>query len=249
MSPDRRVEWLIASRAKAGSSEADNEDAAAAAADGSRFAVCDGATEGWESGPWARHLAGAYIRRVPTPATFTRWLEKVRGAWTPPAASGPVAWYAEEKQEQGSFATLLGMELRPSIAANGEWVWKAVAVGDSCVIQLRNAELETAFPFSSPAAFDTWPRLVPSLVDLACPEPEWLAGRARPGDLFVLATDAAAARLLDPPARDAACAVFQRGLQAHDREPILTWLREVQNDHNDDATAIVIRILAASEDS
>src|SRR5262245_23249421 len=103
-----RAEWVSATVAKVGHRPEENEDAAAASPDELRFAVADGATEGWESGPWAARLANAYVRRPPGPADFDRWLAKVRRDWKPAAEAGPMAWYAAEKRDQGSFAALVG---------------------------------------------------------------------------------------------------------------------------------------------
>ena len=49
-------EWISATVPKSGNRPEENEDATAAAPDALRFAVSDGATEGWESGPWATRL-------------------------------------------------------------------------------------------------------------------------------------------------------------------------------------------------
>src|SRR5436305_1650294 len=99
--------WFAASVPKPGSRAEENEDATAADAKRVRFAIADGATEGWQSRAWANHLASAFIRHPPGPADFPKWLEKIRRNWKP-QASGNEAWYASVKQEQGSFATLLG---------------------------------------------------------------------------------------------------------------------------------------------
>jgi hypothetical protein len=150
-------EWIAASVAKRGNQPGENEDATAAAPDELRFAVCDGATEGWESGPWAARLAAAFVARPPEPADFPGWLASARD-WAPDALEGTQPWYVAEKREQGSFATLLGLELRRS--QNGEgWSWRAVAVGDSCLFHLRGTELAQAFPLESAAAFGNRPAL------------------------------------------------------------------------------------------
>ena len=240
------VVWLSATLPKAGHRPAENEDASAVASDLSRFAVCDGATEGWESRAWAKHLARADARRAPAPDTFADWLEQVRG-WTPPPGDGPVAWYAAEKREQGSFATLLGLELRPSQARPGEWAWKAVAVGDSCLVQVRGEDVEAAFPFTTPAAFGTRPALVPSSADAACPDPEWLAGRAAAGDLLLLATDAVAAKLVDPATVAPALIAVREALRDGKPDPLHAWFREVQSTANDDVTLVAIRLPDAPE--
>jgi len=237
-------EWVAASVAKRGHRADENEDATAAA--GLRFAVADGATEGWESGRWAARLAAAYVGGPPTPADFPAWLAAARD-WSPPAAD-PVPWYVAEKQEQGSFATLVGVELRRSRTTDG-WAWRAVAVGDSCLFHARGDELVLAVPLTTPAAFGNRPPLVPSSAERACSEPEWFAGRAEPGDVFLLATDAAAARLLRPgglAAGLAAARAARAARAAGAADPLADWCRAVQDDANDDVTVLAVRLTVGS---
>src|SRR5438552_1045407 len=127
--PAPSLHWASALRPKPGNTAAENEDATAT--DGLRFAVCDGATEGWQSGEWASHLAGLFVRRPPTPADFSEWLAAARNRWKPTVPKEAVPWYVEAKRAEGSFATLLGVEFRASQKTPGQWAWKAVAVGDS----------------------------------------------------------------------------------------------------------------------
>lgn len=229
-------EWVAASVAKRGNRADENEDAAAAA--GLRFAVADGATEGWESGRWAARLAAAYVAGPPTPADFPAWLAAAR-EWSPPAAD-PAPWYVAEKQEQGSFATLVGLELRRARTPPG-WAWRAVAVGDSCLLHVRGERALLAVPLTKPAAFGSRPPLVPSAAARACPEPGWFAGRAEPGDLLILASDAAAARLLRRDGLASGLAAARAALAAGAPDPLADWCRAVQDGANDDVTVLAVR--------
>jgi hypothetical protein len=239
-------EWISATTPKLGNSAGENEDAVAAAPEALRFAVSDGASEGWESGPWAGRLAAAFVGGPPSPHEFPAWLAEARRGWAQKPAAGPEAWYASVKQEQGSFATLLGLELRHSRSTSG-WAWRAVAVGDSCLLHVRGGALQAAFPLATPKAFGNRPPLLPSSPDAKCPEPEWFAGRAEPEDLFLLATDAAAARLLDPPALAAALPAVREALVAGEPGPLYRWFREVQAVANDDVSLVAIRLPDAQE--
>ena len=233
-------EWISATVPKRGNRPDENEDATAASADALRFAIADGATEGWESGPWAARLVAAFVERPPGPADFPDWLAAARD-WAPPTPGGAQPWYVAEKQEQGSFATLVGLELRRSRRAD-EWAWRAVAVGDSCLFHVRSGELALAFPLESAEAFGNRPALVPSSTALQRPEPEWCAGRAQPGDVFLLVTDAGAARLFDPEARGAAVVAVAAALAAGDPAALAGWGRLVQDTTNDDVSVIAIRL-------
>jgi hypothetical protein len=243
-----KIRWVSASVQKAGNRQTENEDAVATAPDGLRFAVADGATEGWESGPWAARLASAYVAKPPDPTDFPVWLASVRQGWSAPAKES-VPWYAAEKQEEGSFATLAGLELRQSKRGTG-WAWRAVAIGDSCLLHVRSGRVETAFPLTSPKEFGHQPALVPSSPSAPCPTPQWLAGRVSPGDLLLLATDAVAVRLLslpDPAAWQSILDAIRDALHASDSAALLERLREFQTATNDDMTLVAIRIPTAPE--
>jgi serine/threonine protein phosphatase PrpC len=243
MTTPRLQGWIAASVAKPGSRTAENEDATAADPKRVRFAVADGATEGWQSGGWAAHLASAYIRRPPSPADFDDWLAVARREWTPPATRGAV-WYTEVKTEQGSFATLLGLEFRQAQSPPG-LAWKAVAVGDSCLLILRKGRFEVTFPISSVTEFGNTPPLVPSSPERKCPAPEWLAGRAEPGDLFLLVTDAVARSILasdTKPGEDPITRAVQSAVTSGKPQPVTKVLHELQGTLNDDATVVAVRV-------
>jgi hypothetical protein len=244
--PSPPVEYVSATLPKLGNRAEENEDAVAAAPDGLRFAIADGASEGWESGAWAARLGSAFVRRPPAPTDFPQWLAELREAWAPAAVAQSAPWYASVKQAQGSFATLLGLEFRLS-GAGSNWTWKAVAVGDTCALYIRGEELKASFPLASVKEFGSRPALVSSSVAAPCPAPEWLAGYADPGDLFLMASDAAAARLLDPKALAPALAAARESLKTRDSGPLLAWCREVQSAINDDVSVIAIRLTSTQE--
>jgi hypothetical protein len=240
--PVPAIDSVWVSVPKPGNRPEENEDAVASDPAGFRFAVADGATEGWQSGAWAVHLATAFVRRPPGPADFPVWLTATRRDWAPPAQPGPAPWYAEAKQREGSFATLLGVELRPGGASG--WAWKAVAVGDSCLFHVRGSGVEVAFPIDSAAGFSSRPPLIPSSAAVKCPPPEWLAGRAAPGDLLLIATDAAAAHLLalGGSARAAALDLARSAVASRDTTGLMGFLQELQRARNDDSSLLALRI-------
>jgi hypothetical protein len=240
------LEWVTATLPKAGLRPEENEDAVAADAAKMRFAVADGASEGWQSRAWASRLAGGFLHHPPTPADFARWLAAAR-KWSPPAAAG--TWYAEAKSEQGSFATLLGLELRRPADGAG-LAWRAIAVGDSCLLVVRDGRVETAFPVSSADGFGNRTPLIPSSSAAACPWPQWMAGRAAPGDLMLLATDAVARHLLglgDARAWEPVLAAVTQSLASASSDLVLQLLLGLQPTLNDDASVVAIRIPTASE--
>ena len=244
------LSWISASCPKPGNAGGENEDATAADPGLLRFAVADGATEAWQSGGWASHLAAEFVRQPPSPGNFPAWLATARGGWTPPAAG--TAWYVEVKQEQGSFATLIGLEFRRPTKAPPGLLWKAVAVGDSCLLILRGGRFEVAFPLATVSEFGSRPALVPSSTEVRCPTPEWLAGRAEAGDLFILASDAVARYLLSLPTpadQNPLLLAIQGGAATKTPGVVLESLLGLNNVLNDDASIIAILVPEPPEPS
>lgn len=231
------LETAAASVPKAGHRPDENEDAHAAA--GGRFAVADGASEGWSSGPWARALAAAFVAAPPTPDSYPAWLAAVRANYTAPSTGS--SWYAEVKQEQGAFATLLGLTIEPAKA--GGLKWRAAAVGDSCVFQVRSGNLLARFPVETLDEFSNRPRLIGTAAGSGVPEPDWYAGRAEPGDVFYLLTDAAAEWFLRAAANgDAPWAVLDGGAEPAAFAAWVDSRRAAKAIRNDDCTVIRVRI-------
>ena len=181
---------------KEGSTAEECEDAVAFDAGALRFAVSDGATEAFDAGRWAARLAERWVgtSRPPlTAAEFGPWLRE-QGEWLHASWEGrKLPWYAEEKRRTGAFAAFVGLRLE----ARGRGVsWRALALGDTCLLQRRGRELVAAVPVSGHEAFGSSPPLVPSsepLMGAALAQLVEAEGRAEPGDVFLLVTDALAA--------------------------------------------------------
>lgn len=196
---------------RAGSNVAQYEDAFYPRTDGVRharrlrFAVADGASESMLSGLWADLLVRTWCRarrrRLP------QILALAKGAWDVELAAyleererndRPIQWFEEPGLAKGAFATVLGVAFATDHGhADGEW--EAVAVGDSCLFQVREGELLSAFPIKSSTEFDSVPKLVPSQVadaDRVLAAVDVERGEWRSGDTFFLATDAIAASFL-----------------------------------------------------
>jgi Protein phosphatase 2C len=158
------------------------------------FVVTDGATEAFGSRYWSRLLAKSWVRFLSatnTPAfmelaaslgdrAHLRWSNRV------------LPWYAEEKLKSGSFAAFIGLTLDFDKARAS---WKALSIGDCCLIQCRRGNVVTAIPLSDPAEFSYRPILLPSLKDsqaeMTCSVSVY-EGTAEPGDVFLLMSDAVA---------------------------------------------------------
>ncbi len=191
-------------------------------------AVADGATESAFSGAWARHLVQCFCRDLPaTPEALQHRLASWRASWQPDLPA-TLPWYVAAKVEEGAHAALLGLIVQP------EGTWQAVAVGDAVLLHLRAAQLLKAWPIDNPAHFHHRPALLGSRDDSGLVPVEGIEGRWKPGDAFVLATDALGAWLLgdDPtlPLRLTTGELAQHVTAARHRRAL----------RNDDVAAVVV---------
>lgn len=185
---------------KAGNSAAEYEDAhwprEACDADGAvKLAVADGATETSFSGLWARLLVKSYGRGRLDNSTWDDELTRLRRVWARAVGQKPLPWYAEEKLRQGAYSSLTGLTLIPPVGPEGRsGEFSALAIGDSCLFQVRGGSLLWSFPFATAEEFNSRPLLLSSQspgsereIAAECANGEWQAG-----DLFFLMTDALA---------------------------------------------------------
>ena len=237
---------------RAGSSVAQYEDAFYPTTDGPRharrlrFAVADGASESMLAGLWAALLVRTWCKA--RRRSLPQILELAKGAWDVELAAyledrdrteRPIQWFEEPGLERGAFATLLGVAFSTRSPSNG--VWEATSVGDSCLFQVREGELLSAFPLKSSSEFDNTPKLVPSRTEPPPAESE--RGDWRTGDTFFLATDAVAAWFLRSYERGGAPWDELAGLGAVQFPEWAAARRADRTMRNDDAT--VVRIVVA----
>ena len=239
---------------KEGSAPEECEDAAGVNVRGLRFAVADGATEAFDARRWAVRLAEAWVGGEEAPlsaAEFGPWL-RAQGEWLHASWEGRrLPWYAEEKRRAGSYAAFVGLRLEAGGAR-----WRAVALGDSCLVQVRGGGLSAALPVSSHEAFGSSPPLVPSSPSLAGAALARLVeaeGEAAPGDTFLLMTDALAAWYFEAFARrDPSVARFDSLLAASDNEALSGLVRReraASRMRDDDVAAVRITLGMAKDES
>ena len=171
------------------------EDAIAFDIHTARFAVTDGATEAFHAQQWARNLAEHWVRNEATLTVedFRAWVanegRELHDSW-----SGlTLSWYSEEKARTGSFAAFVGVEL--DLKSNTP-SWKAIALGDACLLHCRGGVLLKSFPLSRSESFKSSPILVASkaaLHESTMSSAVVDSGTCEDGDVLLLASDAAAA--------------------------------------------------------
>lgn len=194
---------------KAGLLPSECEDATALSLRQMRFCVADGATEAYDSRRWATLLTRCWAANshLLTTEEFEPWLSILGGRLERRWSRKALPWYAEEKARGGAFAAFIGVAFIPS---GDRLVWQAVALGDSCLVQVQKGAIVNALPISDPEAFGYHPTLIPSNLHRLQGIGEQFtvaAGNAALRDSFWLLTDAIAAWYLrmsveDPPRVD-----------------------------------------------
>lgn len=170
---------------------ASGEDRWAADPERRRWALCDGASEGWDSGAWAGALSSTLVRGGPC-------LESIARARRDFAISGagPQDWLTQRASARGSWSTALLVEI-----GRGGRSLHASAIGDSCLFVLDGFDIMASFPLETALAFSNTPDLVADRVLPGDGEPTSFRNAVfKLGDLrrpsILLATDALAAFLL-----------------------------------------------------
>jgi hypothetical protein len=179
---------------KLGHEASECEDVIAVDAQTCRFAVADGATEAFDARNWAERLAQHWVQNESalTPEEFRCWVaaegRELRDSWEGLSLS----WYSEEKARNGSFAAFVGVEIDLESESPS---WKAIALGDACLIHCRSGALLKSFPLSRSESFNTAPVLVASdssLHEIAMQSVVVDSGSCQNGDVLLLLSDAAA---------------------------------------------------------
>ncbi len=151
------------------------------------FAIADGATESICADVWAKMLVEAYVANpVGDLAGWAAWLAPVRQRWCEHVETLDLPWFAEHKLEAGAAASLLGLVIEPDAT------WRAIAVGDSCLFQIREGKVIERFPVTRSSDFDNCPPLICSCLRKPESAPLETSGDCQAGDHLLLMTDAIA---------------------------------------------------------
>jgi serine/threonine protein phosphatase PrpC len=154
------------------------------------YAVTDGATESAFAKEWAWKLAKAYCKdKLCHKGVFTHYLQKVQETWKKDidARENSLPWYALEKAHSGAFSSLVGLKIY------GQRTWESIAVGDSCLFQVRQNQLITRFPIEHSKEFNNHPFLISSINSKnsqLVQHTQFFENTWKIGDSFYLMTDA-----------------------------------------------------------
>lgn len=240
--------------AKAGGSAAEYEDAVCPQASHRasksrcfRGAVADGATETSYSRQWAQLLVRGFVRNELAGPSAAE-ISVLQARWSKLLSRRlrlPQPWYAEQKAMAGAFAALVAIEIREDELGDGRWV--AFAVGDSCLVHIRNDEFYGALPLTKAADFDNRPCLLGSTPEHALSDSQFVhaAGNWQPDDTFYLMTDAISCWFFRQMESGGRPWDILRGLGTEDQPPFVEWIDSLRRSKalkNDDVTVLRVYV-------
>lgn len=129
-----------------------NEDQFVFSDEGGRFALCDGASESYNSRLWAKVLAERFAHN---PAFGPEWLADALRGYIAGHDFESMSWSQQAGFERGSFSTLLGIEF-DSVHRTVE----ALAIGDCVAVLVDGVRFVEAWPFADPERFKEHPTLL-----------------------------------------------------------------------------------------
>ena len=138
-----------------------------------RIVVADGASESLLAGRWARRLASTFgtgksLTRAKS--SFIATYNTAVDAWALEMAEyvaereergSPIQWFEEPGLAKGAHSTVVVIEIRDE-KQGAPPNWRAAAIGDSCVFQVRDEKLVASFPMQDEDAFSYSPPLLSS---------------------------------------------------------------------------------------
>ena len=168
-----------------------------------RYAVADGATRSFFPKEWATLLVKHFCEKTGKKThlsldkkNWKTWLKPIQKEWYKQAANRvrerPVFYLVNSLiAEESAASTFVGLEIDKD---NGKW--KAMIMGDSCLFHITDTKFES-YLLRKSADFTDRPEVFASFAKDNLSEPSFEHGQAKPGDTFVLATDAFAKWILE----------------------------------------------------
>ena len=136
---------------------ASNEDQFEFSNHGFRLALCDGASESYNSKLWAKIICRKFAS---DPKFDTEWLSDALHEYIGNHDFATMSWSQQSAFERGSFCTLLGIEydgLHNTV--------DVLAVGDCIALMLDGDRYIEAWPYDDPARFKEHPTLLATLAE------------------------------------------------------------------------------------
>jgi hypothetical protein len=190
---------------KPGNHEHDWEDGFAASPEHGLATVTDGASAGIYCRDWAAILAARFVRDCPQndwplwwESCVCEWQMQIQGR----CQSRP--FQLRKVAEVGAAAALIGLQLAPFTDGRRRARWRAWSIGDCSLFLIRNNRLGMSFPFRRVEEFPYRPELL-GTNGQELPKIVTQSGCYRPGDVFLLTSDAIARWLIGENERNPNC--------------------------------------------
>lgn len=119
------------------------------------LALCDGASESFDSSVWAQILADKFVADT---AVTPDWLSVAVNDYVIRHDFAAMSWSRQASYERGSFSTLLGVEHDTE-----HQTIEILAVGDSLAVLTSGPSVVACWPFSDPLRFKERPTLFATL--------------------------------------------------------------------------------------
>ncbi|MBI5791660.1 MAG: hypothetical protein HZA63_09310 [Rhodocyclales bacterium] len=132
-----------------------NEDRWAFSESRGTLALCDGASESFDSSVWAQILADKFTL---DPAVTPEWLSDALADYVARHDFAGMSWSRQASYERGSFATLLGVQHIP-----GNQTVEVLAVGDSLAVLADGNRFVSSWLYCNPESFKERPTLFATL--------------------------------------------------------------------------------------
>jgi len=215
-------------------------------------AVADGVSSSLFSGSWARLLAETAVGDPPDIRDATRlvaWLNRLRNTWGQAIDVDALAWHQKSKLQQGTFSTLLAVQLYPvgkdDTETTDPFRLFAYSVGDCCLFCVRDDQVRRVFPIEDSRLFQNDPPVIGSVDHQQdhLLQFDTLEDYCQSGDLLVLCSDAIAAWALaqleagHSPNWENCWKLSERDWSEH-----IYTLREENLIRYDDTTVVMLRV-------
>jgi hypothetical protein len=164
-----------------------------------RYAIADGATRSFFPKEWATLLVEHFCESPDLSLAETDW-----GGWIKPIQQ---EWYkqVEERvkernlffltnsfiEKESALATFIGLKFNKESSE-----WRSMIVGDSCLFHIGDTGFKS-YLIGKSSDFTNRPEVVASFPKDNHHRPTVIDGHAKPGDTFILATDALAKWMLE----------------------------------------------------
>lgn len=132
-----------------------NEDRWAYCGPRGTLALCDGASESFNSSVWAQILADKFVL---DPAVTADWLSDAVAEYVARHDFAAMSWSRQASYERGSFSTLLGVQHIP-----GNATVEILATGDSLAVLADGDRFVSSWPYAHAERFKERPTLFSTL--------------------------------------------------------------------------------------